>query len=54
MDWVWVLYKEYVTKYLRRMRIYEPDESQLQETFFQIMGESTVTILVQEPWQNAT
>jgi hypothetical protein len=53
MDWVWELYKDYIKKYLRRMRIYEPDESQLQETFIKVLSESTITILVQEPWQNA-
>lgn len=53
MDWVWELYKDYIKKYLRRMRIYDPDESLLQETFIQVLSESTITILVQEPWQNA-
>lgn len=53
MDWVWELYRDYIRKYLRRMKIYEPDENQLQESFIQIMNESTITILVQEPWQNA-
>ena len=53
MDWVWELFKDYVKKQLRRMRIYDPDESQLQETFIKVLSESTITILVQEPWQNA-
>ena len=53
MDWVWLLYKDYIKKQLRRMRIYDPDESQLQETFIKVLSASTITILVQEPWQNA-
>lgn len=53
MDWLWELYKDYIKKYLRRNRIYEPDEDTLQETFIKVLGVSTITILVQEPWQNA-
>jgi len=53
MDWVWLLFKEYVQKYLRRLEIYEPDQDQLQGAFIQIMRESTVTVLVQEPWQSS-
>ena len=53
MDWLWELYKDYIKKYLRRMRIYEPKDEQLQETFIKVLRESTLTILVQEPWQNA-
>ena len=53
MDWVWLLFKEYVQKYLRRSGIYEPDQDLLQDTFIQIMRETIVTVLVQEPWQNS-
>ena len=53
MDWGWELFQDYVRKYLRRHKIYEPTDEQLQESFIQIMSETTVTVLVQEPWQNA-
>lgn len=51
MDWVWEIYKDYVRKHLRRQKIYEPSDAQMQEAFIEIMSESTVTVLVQEPWQ---
>ncbi|MFQ5629058.1 MAG: hypothetical protein ACE5I1_09885 [bacterium] len=51
MDWVWDIFKDYVRKHLRRQKIYEPSEAQMQQAFIDIMSESTVTVLVQEPWQ---
>lgn len=53
MDWVWPLYKDYVLKELRRLDCENPTHDEIQQTFVQIMSESTVTVLVQEPWQNA-
>ena len=53
MDWVWHLYEAYVRKELRRQGINEPSQEQLQATFVSIMSESTVSVLVQEPWQSA-
>lgn len=53
MDWVWELYKHYVIKDLQRTGNEHPDEEELQSAFIRIMSESTVTVLVQEPWQNA-
>jgi len=53
MDWLWELYKDYIKKYLRNKKNYNPTEEELQNTFIQVLGESSVTILVQEPWQNA-
>ena len=53
MDWVWQLYEQYVRKDLRRLGNDEPTQEELQEAFIRIMSESTVTVLVQEPWQNA-
>ncbi len=51
MDWVWTLCQDYVRKHLRRQRVYEPTDAQLQEAFIEILSESTVSVLVQEPWQ---
>lgn len=51
MDWVWELYKPYVSKELRGQGIDDPTQRQLQDMFINIMSESTVTVLVQEPWQ---
>jgi hypothetical protein len=53
MDWVWQLYEPYIRKELRRLGNEEPSPAELQETFIKIMSESSVTVLVQEPWQNA-
>lgn len=53
MDWVWELYKHYVIKDLQRTGNEHPGEEELQSAFIRIMSESTVTVLVQEPWQNA-
>lgn len=53
MDWVWELYKNYVIKDLQRTGNENPTEEELQSAFIRIMSESTVTVLVQEPWQNA-
>ncbi len=53
MEWVWELYESYVRKELRRLGWENPGDEKLQNAFIQIMSESTVTVLVQEPWQNA-
>ncbi|RMH78148.1 MAG: hypothetical protein D6681_20355, partial [Calditrichaeota bacterium] len=53
MEWVWPLYEEYVRKALRNRGIDRPTGEQLQEAFIEILSQSTVTVLVQEPWQNA-
>ncbi len=53
MDWVWELYRDYTHKELRRLGIEHPTQDQLQEAFIRILSESTLTVLVQEPWQNA-
>lgn len=51
MDWIWEIYKDYVLKHLRRLKIDEPTHEQIQQAFIEIMSESTITVLVQEPWQ---
>lgn len=53
MDWVWELYEQYVRKEWRRLGREHPADEELQSKFIEIMSESTVTVLVQEPWQNA-
>lgn len=51
MEWVWELYKEYVEKQSAKSG-QKPTPEELQENFVKILAESTVTVLVQEPWQN--
>jgi hypothetical protein len=53
MEWVWGLYKEYVHKHLTRAGNEAPSDQEVQETFLKILSESTLTVLVQEPWQNS-
>ncbi len=53
MEWVWDLYKKYITKHFEREGRKEPTEDELQQAFIKLLGESTVTVLVQEPWQNS-
>jgi hypothetical protein len=53
MEWVWRLYREYVYKQLARAGRSAPDDDEVQRAFLDLLGESTVTILVQEPWQNS-
>lgn len=53
MEWVWELYGKYVAKDLARRGITEPADHELEKTFHRILADSTVTVLVQEPWQNS-
>lgn len=53
MEWVWELYEEYVRRRLARRGVEEPDQGQLEEAFVEILGASTVTVLVQEEWKNS-
>ncbi|GIV60149.1 MAG: hypothetical protein KatS3mg043_1238 [Rhodothermaceae bacterium] len=53
MDWVWSLYKPYILRELARIGNQAPTEEELQEAFLEALSDSTVTVLVQEPWQNA-
>lgn len=53
MEWVWEIYEEYVVRELERSGIDDPTEEDLEREFLRILGESTVTVLVQEPWQNS-
>ncbi len=53
MDWVWGLFKEYVHKQLARAGKPEPSDDEVRDAFLKILSETTVTVLVQEPWQNS-
>lgn len=53
MDWVWKIYEPYVRKQLERSGTSEPTEEELQAAFLDLLSSSTVTVLVQEPWQNS-
>lgn len=53
MEWVWELYSEYVADQLEREGIDEPAAEELEAAFLEILSESTVTVLVQEPWRGS-
>ena len=53
MEWVWEIYEEYVTRELERLGSQNPSQDDLQNAYFQTLRESSVTVLVQEPWQNS-
>lgn len=53
MEWVWILYKEYVNKQLKNSEEGTSSAEVVQDIFLKILAESTVTVLVQEPWQNS-
>lgn len=53
MEWVWEIYEEYVVKQLRYAGIENPTEEELEREFVRILSNSTVTVLVQEPWKNS-
>jgi len=53
MDWVWPLYERYVLRRLSRNGVAAPTETEKEEAFFDVLRRSTVTVLVQEPWQGS-
>lgn len=53
MEWVWTLYEDYVDKQQRSVEERNASADARQEIFLRILSESTVTVLVQEPWQNS-
>lgn len=53
MEWVWTLYKKYIVKQLDQGGNGRPTDEELEQAFLKSLSESTVTILVQEPWQNS-
>ena len=52
MEWVWVLFKGYIYKQFMREGK-EPSDDELHHEFMRLLGNSTVTVLVQEPWQGS-
>ena len=46
MEWIWELYKDYISKFS------SGSQEDIQNTFFKTLSESSITVLVQEPWQN--
>ena len=52
MEWVWELYKEYINRQIDTPDNKNTPAEAQQEIFVKILSESTVTVLVQEPWQN--
>lgn len=53
MEWMWPIYKKYVQRQFAREGNDDPTDDELQDAFLALLSESTVTILVQEPWQNS-
>lgn len=53
MEWLWEIYKEYVTKQFEVSGHSSPSNDEVQELFLKMISESTVTVLVQEPWHNS-
>lgn len=50
MDWVWPLYQEYVFSSLAEDG---PSDASQEEEFIRLLAASSVTVLVQEPWQGS-
>lgn len=53
MEWIWELFRKHVYKELARAGTENPTDEQVQDAFVEILREITVTVLVQEPWQNS-
>ena len=53
MEWLWPVFKSYIEREFSRKRIANPSDDDLAKALFATVGDCTVTILVQEPWQNS-
>ena len=53
MDWLWEIFKAYVLRELRREGNENTSQEEIQEAFINIVKTMTVTVLVQEPYQNS-
>jgi len=53
VEWLWPVFKSHIEREFSRRGVDEPTEEQLEEALFATVGSCSVTILVQEPWQNS-
>ena len=53
MDWVWTLYRKYILSDLCQRGVAAPTDEQVEKAFLATLADSSVTILVQEPFQNS-
>ncbi len=53
MEWVWKLLEKFVVADLDRSGIQNPSDTELENAFVTLLSETTVTVLVQEPWRNS-
>lgn len=53
MEWLWPLFEPYVRKQFERDGVHDPADADLHDAFVALIGEATVTILVQEPWRGS-
>ena len=53
MDWVWALYSKYIMAELQQQGNASPTDDQVEAAFISALAESSITILVQEPFQNS-
>ena len=53
MEWLWPLFQPYIRKQFERNGRTDPTDEELQEAFIRLVGETSVTVLVQEPWRGS-
>lgn len=53
MEWLWEIYQEYIDKKFEVSGRTNRSNDEVQNLFLQVISESTVTVLVQEPWHNS-
>lgn len=53
MEWVWQLLEKFIRADLEREGDADPSDDVLQKSFLNLLSESTVTVLVQEPWRGS-
>lgn len=53
MDWVWEIYEDHIMRRLGRDGGAEPTDERVRELFLEVLSDSTVTVLVQEPWRGS-
>ena len=53
MDWVWEIYEDHIMRRLGRSGGAPPTDERIRELFLEVLADSTVTVLVQEPWRGS-